>query len=328
MKTSSLTRCAQVAASFAFAAAAQAGSYTIVDLGKKIYPAQVDARGQVAVQVDRRSGILPALYRNGRLHKLCCSGNPGDAYANAINGHGDAVGQGGDQTKAVMWQHTGDRLELPLPDGAQSVQLVTGVALDGTTVGTFVPAGGGSHCFRTSPTGPAQDLGLMDHGDTCWAYAINKSGEIVGEASTARSLGQAFLWRDGTFRDLGGLPPTFESRALGINDPGAVVGFSGLHAFLWMHGDMQDLDPASIYYLTQANAIENSGVAVGYGVKDNIYRALRFDANGITELADEVVNLQDWTLTDATSINDDGTIVGFGIRADGEAHGFMLVPQP
>jgi probable HAF family extracellular repeat protein len=308
------------------APAAQAGGYTIVDLGNDIFPNQVNVRGDVAGMSILR-GVQPVVYRNGRLHWLCCKGdNLGDGYASAINDHGDVVGQGGDQATAIMWERGGRRLVLPLPVGTLFVDEVSGVALDGSTVGIYFGTETGERCFRTSPTGPAQDLGLMGEGDACEATAINKSGQVIAGTANKRRKStnfHAFLWSAGTFQDLGTLPGQASSVATALNDHGQVVGYSGDRAFLWSDGQMMDLDPANEFVAPVAASINNSGVIVGYAGEG----ALRFDVNGPTLLASEVVNLDDWRLTWASSINDYGVIVGQGDHAGG-FHAFMLVPLP
>jgi probable HAF family extracellular repeat protein len=298
------------------ATAAQASGYAIADLGKNIYPNQINEQGQIAA-TSARSGVFPMVFRDGRLHRLCCDGGPGVTYAQAINGHGDVVGQGGDLAEAIMWKRGGTRLVLPLPEGLEAVDAVNGVTIDGTTVGTYLPYGRRLHCFRTSPTGPAQNLGLMGDGDYCQASAINRSGQIVGGATTTRSGPlHAFLWIDGVFQDLGAEPGYTVATAL--NDHGDVVGVSPLGGFLWSHGQLQ--------YLGSGNplSINNSGVIVGEGTG-----AVRFDASGPTPLVNEVVNLDGWlSLDSATSVNDLGVIIGWGVGDDGHRHGFMLVPLP
>jgi probable HAF family extracellular repeat protein len=317
------------------ATAAQAGGYTIVDLGKGIVPTQINEKGEISANVYRSTGSTPSVLRNGRLHHLCCSRDGFLAYAAAINGHGDVVGQDGnenDNGPAIMWQRGGIRIELPVPEGSQFIDQVSGVALDGTTVGTYYIGVGIPRCFRTSPTGPAQDLGLMGQGDSCEVGGINKSGQIAGAANIAQSGPfRAFVWRDGVFQNLGVLPGTLDSGAAALNDRGDVVGASDRHPVLWSHGQVRDLDPANLYDTEATVSINNSGVIVGYANLGNGLMALRFDASGPIPLINEVANLDDWLqLNRANSVNDEGVIVGSGVRAGdiGHSHAFMLVPLP
>src|SRR4051794_19097010 len=61
---------------------------------------------------------------------------------------------------------------------------------------------------------------------------INDRGQIVGLSdvapdSPANVVHHAFLWEDGSMRDLGALTDGANSEAIAINDSGVVVGSSG-----------------------------------------------------------------------------------------------------
>ncbi len=309
------------------ATTAQANRYLIVDLGKHIYPSQINESGEVSANVQRSTGSGPSVIRDGRLHHLCCSHSYYLSYAAAINDRGDVVGQDGNENDAgppIMWRRGGIRLVLPMPNDGP-ILAVNGVARDGTTVGL-----GGGGCFRTSPTGPATLLGYMGHGSYCEAFAINQVGQIAGWANaTHTGPFHAFIWTDGTFQDLGAWPGTSFSVGIALNDHGDVVGYSDRQPILWSHGQMYDLDPGNVNSFDTPLSINNSGVIVGYVNAG----AVRFDpSSGPTLLINEVVNVGDWLeLTEATSVNDAGVIVGWGVLAGetpGRTHGYMLVPKP
>lgn len=102
------------------------------------------------------------------------------------------------------------------------------------------------------------------------ANAINGAGEIAG-SSEVNGPSHAFRWTvAGVGKDLGTLPGTNLSYALGINEGGDVVGTSiGLsfpqgHAFLWSPaGGMVDLGALAGRASSHAAGINNAGQVVG-----------------------------------------------------------------
>lgn len=96
-----------------------------------------------------------------------------------------------------------------------------------------------------------------------WPMSINDLGWVTGH-TLLNGHDDAFIYRDGTFQDLGRLPGTFQSEALAINNAGDVVGFCPAvmptHLpFLYHNGTMTDLSGS----LLNANAINDSGVVAG-----------------------------------------------------------------
>jgi probable HAF family extracellular repeat protein len=82
--------------------------------------------------------------------------------------------------------------------------------------------------------GAAYDVGTLGANRT-FVNALNDRGQIVGTSLTCGSVscGRAFLWEDGTLRDLGSLPgfPSYAyATATAVNPRGDVVGWTGLSA--------------------------------------------------------------------------------------------------
>jgi probable HAF family extracellular repeat protein len=74
----------------------------------------------------------------------------------------------------------------------------------------------------------------------------------------------AVEWSGGAVIDLGGLPGSTQSRALGINDSGQVVGTSDSVATEWSGGAVIDLGALAGALTSEANAINGSGQIVGF----------------------------------------------------------------
>jgi len=159
-----------------------------------------------------------------------------------------------------------------------------------------------------APVNDASDVVYLSTPYGGRAVDINNDKMIVGTTGSNSSTGEyahAFLYDyDGSeFIDLGTLPsagpesePGLTSYAYDINELNQVVGSSWLvtantslvdpakyHAFIWENGEMTDL-------------------------------------NGLVDQWPEGPN---WILTRATAINDQGDIVGVGLK-DGVEHGFLL----
>ena len=132
------------------------------------------------------------------------------------------------------------------------------------------------------------------------ALAVNQRGQVVGWAQLPAGT-HAFLWQDGSMRDLGALPRAFPeyAAATDINDQGQVVGRSVTaagsdHAFLWEDGVMQDLGTLSGGY-SSAQRINERGQILGYSDGSSVL----WDNGAITALG-----------IAAQAMNDRGQVVG------------------
>ena len=104
-----------------------------------------------------------------------------------------------------------------------------------------------------SVAAPAQQYTLVQlgtfGGTNSFAYSVNNSGQVAGEANLPGDLStHAFLYDNGSKIDLGALGGNL-SKAYSLNDSGQLTGDAELpnlrfHAFLYSSGTMQDLDPA------------------------------------------------------------------------------------
>lgn len=186
-------------------------------------------------------GTLGFLWANGVLDTLGTFDGSADGLSNpgAINGAGTVAGtvvDASNEVRAVLWRggaiedlgHLGgfDMEVLALNDADQ----VIGYGTDG--------AGVRRPWFWSAGT-------LVTLGDANMTVAaLNGQGRVVGWRSEG-SVDQAFVWQDGVFTDLGTLGG-LSSRALDVNEAGAVVGQSNLlegdlRGFLWRDGSFREL---------------------------------------------------------------------------------------
>jgi probable HAF family extracellular repeat protein len=311
-------RCAAAGFLTVAGAAAFANSYTIVDLGPRLTPRAVNDKGAVLAQGDRAK-----VYRNGRWHSL-----PANSVGYAMDAHGDVAGGDDTTNLPILFPRDGAPVDLVLPAGGLG-GYAQGLNDKGQVVGYYWGSSGLNHCFSwTAPSGSV-DMGLMGEGDQCDAYAVNASGQVTGQATIVPDepfAFRAFIWRDGRFKDLGTLPGDIRAVGVAINDAGHVVGYGDFHAFLW-NGRMVDLDKRSQFDVSSAASINSNDEIVGTGSVHGDSFAVRFADGRVITLLSEVPDPGKWTaLQQAYSINDQGVIVGYGIRS-GRYRAFMLVPQ-
>lgn len=126
------------------------------------------------------------------------------------------------------------------------------------------------------------------------ASAINIKGEVVGTSKTVEGYTRAYKWHPSTgtieLCTLGGI----DSAAYAINSTSQVVGWSEIRwADRERHAFLWD-------------------------------KGTMLDLNSLPE-----VEAAGWSkLIEATGINDQGAIVGLGVREDGGIHVFLLTPEP
>jgi probable HAF family extracellular repeat protein len=189
----------------------------------------------------------PFLYSDGKMIGLGNLGsNTGWSTARGINNSGVVVGSSWtaeDVLHAFAWSN-GTMTDLGTLGGVYGQAWAINDA--GQITGVAYLANGAEHAFITTVGGTMKDLGVLAFINNnprygfSWGYAINGSGEVVGQASTSTDAYHAFVYDGKKMRDLNDLiPPSkwvmFEARA--INDAGQIVctgmdSAGNQHAFL------------------------------------------------------------------------------------------------
>jgi len=327
---------------FLFASAASAQpSYIVIDLGTLggtySYAAGINDSGQV-VGLSSLTGDTANhafLYSGGTMTDLGTLGGSSGSSSSAagINDSGQVVGSstitGEDTVNHAFLYSGGIMADLGTLGGTYSN--AAGINDSGQVAGESHTTGDTAyHAFLYSG-GIMADLGTLG-GTNSTAYGINDSGQVVGQSNlTGDAVYHAFMYSGGTMIDLGTLGGTY-SYALGINDSGQVVGQSFLagdtayHAFLYSGGTMTDLGTLGGNY-SFANGINGSSQVVGvaYTTSDTAQHAFLYSGGTMFALDNLIPSSSGWTLSDATGINDNGQIVGFG-RINGATHAFLLTP--
>jgi probable HAF family extracellular repeat protein len=202
-------------------------------------------------------------------------------------------------------------------------------------VGTYFPFSlSNPHVFITGPNG----IGLTDVGTLGGSYSfgskINNSGQVVGfSATTGDTSFHAFITNPGGtgITDIGTLGGN-NSISGDINDSGHVVGWSettngGRHAFITgANGsgmtDLGTMGGDESFSFAVNNNDQVIGIANYYG--DAGSSSFLYSDGKMINLStlDEVVN-NGWKMLIVRGINDNGQIVGYGIKNNTE-HAFLL----
>jgi probable HAF family extracellular repeat protein len=239
------------------------------------------------------------------------------AFVNDRGQVAGAVERGGDEeetSEAHLWDPEAGWTGFGRGSGVQDLNEASQVLIN---VGGADQATYDHHLVLWTPEDSAEDLGdgdyglLNDAGQVAWgrydqtsfkeqvslwdprtgthrkvvigrATGLNGRGQVVGEMAGVEDAWdiRAFMWStvDG-LTDLGTLPGADWSTALGINEQGQVVGYSGTgppgepdwyHAFVWdERTGMRDLGTFAEAEQAVAVAINDAGQVLGRSTKDS-----------------------------------------------------------
>lgn len=143
------------------------------------------------------------------------------------------------------------------------------------------------HDARAQPWGAVTPLPTLG-GTSVYAININNIGDVVGYSTVGNNTYHAFRWNAGQMHDLGTLPGHVSSLAWDVNNLHQVVGVS------------------------------YTGNLTGTS------RAVLWDAGKAIPLNSANTASQGWVLLVASAINDNGQIVGIGVRNGSEGRGYLL----
>ena len=277
------------------------------------------------------------LYSGGVMTDLGILPGGVESIANGINSQGQVVGSAdagsGSTSEAFLWTAQSGMVDLNTMLPANSGWTLfdaTGINDSGqiTGVGSLNSFSGRGFILTLPPPGGSAsivDIGVLPGGSGAFPFAINNSGQVVGQADEPNpnvfggTSSRAFLYSAGTMTSLGALTATGDSAGADINDGGQVAGTSETnqvdsHAFLYTQGAMMDLGTGA------AQGINNTGQVVGQGFFNGAAHAFVYSSGTTTDLG----TLPGGTFSDAFGINLAGKIVGFADTGSGSDHAVLF----
>jgi probable HAF family extracellular repeat protein len=273
----------------------------------------INSSGQVVGWGFSSDSSHAILWDNGNSRNLC---NENESAGFGINDSGFVVGKmvgsagtGDTYVHATLWRN-GDAIDLGTLGGTDSS--ANGINKNGQIVGFAWTSDNTAYRAALWENGLVRDLGSLG-GSSSAAQGVNTAGQIVGYSLIpSDSTYHAALWTNGAIKDLGPLEAT-SSVALAINDSGKIIGYYTtpdrlVHAALWDNGSINGL--GSLGGDSIAYSINNKNQIVGMSV-DSKYRscATLWSEGSILDL-NYLVDGTEWSLVEATGINDQGQITG------------------
>ncbi len=326
---------------------AGAAYYSITDLGAgspTIAGTGINAGGEVAGYINGTGFVADG----GPMTSIGTLPGGSASYAYGVNDSGVVVGFSNTGSGAYdAFTYSGGKMtDVTVADNislnGSTFNFATSINASGEIAG-YISYTAGTHAFLYNGS-TTIDLGtLAGSTGTSHAQAINASGQVVGDASTAAGPIHAFLYSGGSMHDLGALgSPLGASVAYDINASSQVVGESivdngsNYHAFLYNGSSMTDLTAGAQYagYNSQAFGINDSGAAVGYfGTSSFGSHGFLYSNGTLTDLNSLISPTSGWTITAAYGINDSGQIAAIATNGQGQAHALLLtaplvVPEP
>ena len=330
-----------LALAFAAARPARAAHYVITDLGAlggatNSYAYGISTNGEVT----GISGTDAFLYSGGTMTDLGLDGFSDFSKGCSVNSSGEVVGWGIAPEYGFLYG-SGTWTTLRF-DGIGFSSYAFAINDAGQVVGQSKLGSSddsASDAFLYS-NGTYTDLGCLGAGSYSYGKGISPDGTYITGTSNTNPLtpgSEAFLYTGGTMYDLNVVAAVPATSRMGVNNSGQVVGStnSGIGFIDQKLGGIYT--PTTLGTLggstSTADSINSAGVVVGgaaTGTATHAYVWTPAEPNSASGTMADLNGLMNgslgWTLTEATGINDNGWIAGYGINPSGNTDPFLLKP--
>ena len=308
---------------------------SVGDIVELTRPRVINNEGNVAgASADNTLTQRAAFWPNTTVVELDPTTEPSPSEARGISPDGLIAGwlnDPGTGLRAARWEDNQAMLFDPLPGHIASRG--SDVNDNGVLVGWSIDDIGDSTAVKWA----GGDIVQLAESPSL-AIAVNESNQIVGRQDVGVQR-RALLWHGDQMIELPDLGGNAASPS-DINQAGAITGASisgetqKFHAVMW-DSENHDIADLGLYqsFPTGAEGLNNNGQIVGDATINPVTgesRALLWQNGEMINLNNMINDDSPWTLQSAQDINDDGVIVGWGIRDDAAGiRGFKLVPiQP
>ncbi|MFO7524437.1 MAG: T9SS type A sorting domain-containing protein [Ignavibacteriaceae bacterium] len=298
--------------------------YEVINLELLAIPSSINDSGQI-VFYDGVQGTN-VIWHNGTLTSIGTLGS-GNVHAHCINDSGKVVGEYDEGDSQAFISYNGNMTSLNVLSNIE-VSVAKGINKTGNIAG-WAQADTGSLKAVRWVNGNMQYLGYGSLNNfTGIAQDINNSGYIAGEYVNQNLQSRGFVWQNNSLTEIN----TFggdDCRPVSINNINQVVGGArdqngNEKAFLWQAGNMTNLGSLESSQ-SKALCINDSGQIVGLTYHEK-RRAFIWEDGVMTDLNELSDTTGGWILTDATSINNLGYIIGRG-TLNGQFASFLLKPS-
>jgi probable HAF family extracellular repeat protein len=273
-------------------------------------------------------------------------GGDGSSLAFGLSPNGRFVvgrSSSGNGIEAFVWNVGRGMVALgDLPADGPFDSAALGVSADGRVIVGSSAHAGSWRAFRWTADGGLADLGSLGAGFSA-ASGVSRDGSLAVGTSRSPEAQEAFRWTpSGGMAPLGGLAGGGQTiRATAVSADGKVIVGVGadarsFQAFRWTRetgavalGTFDPRNPGSSASGVSADGRVVVGMGSGVDADGNGEAFVWFPGRGILDLrryllAHGVSAAQDWRLSEATGVSDDGrTHVGWGLDPQGVPSGWL-----